>query len=33
MNANTSGSIIIEIHPDGKIDDLNRYNNRVELKY
>ena len=33
INANTYGSIIIEIDPENKIDDLNRYNNRVELKY
>jgi len=33
INANTYGSILIEIDPEGKIDDLNPYNNRVELKY
>ena len=33
INANTYGSIIIEIDPENKIDDLSRYNNRVELKY
>lgn len=33
INANTYGSILIEIDPEGKIDDLNRHNNRVELKY
>ncbi|MBI4025988.1 MAG: hypothetical protein HY360_13465 [Verrucomicrobia bacterium] len=33
INANTCGSIIIEIDPENKIDDLNRYNNRVVLTY
>jgi hypothetical protein len=33
INANTYGSIVIEIDPENRIDDLNRYNNRVALRY
>jgi hypothetical protein len=33
INANTYESIIVELDPDGKIDDLNRFNNRVVLDY
>jgi hypothetical protein len=33
VDANTYGSLIVEIDPDGEVDDLNRYNNRVVLKY
>ena len=33
INANTYGSIIIEVDPDRKIDDLNPFNNRVVLEY
>lgn len=32
INAHTYGSIIIEVDPDGEIDDLNPYNNRYELE-
>lgn len=33
INANTYGKILIELDPEGEINDLNRYNNRVELRY
>ena len=33
FNCITDGSIIVEIDPDNAIDDLNRYNNKVEYKY
>src|SRR6185503_15755099 len=33
FNCITDGSIVVEIDPEHAIDDLNRYNNRVEYKY
>jgi hypothetical protein len=33
INCNTWGRILIEVDPDKKIDDMNRHNNRVALKY
>ena len=33
FNCITDGSITVEIDPEKEIDDLNRYNNRVEYKY
>lgn len=33
INANTYESIIVELDPDGKIDDLNPYNNRFVVDY
>ena len=33
INCSTYGRIIIELDPDNEIDDLNRYNNRVDFDY
>jgi len=33
INCNAWGEFVIEIDPDGKIDDANRYNNRVDFRY
>jgi hypothetical protein len=33
INANTCGSIIVEVDPDNEVPDFNRKNNRLELKY
>ena len=33
INANSYGHLIIEVDPGHEIDDMNPYNNRVELSY
>ena len=33
INANTYGSIIIEVDPENRVEDLNRHNNRIVLTY
>ena len=33
INANTCGSIIVEVDPDNQVPDFNRGNNRLEIRY
>lgn len=33
FNANAYGSVVVEVDPEGEIEDLNRHNNRYELRF